>query len=107
MSIVDRLKVLGKDKVKATKHLKEKLDERGLSMDYLKEMLFDFDKLRIENRQDSTYVLVYELSKKYHLVIFIAINNEIRIVSAFKTSKKIQKLIEKFGGYYMVKKIPV
>ena len=104
MSVVDFLKKVSKDKIKFTKHSKERLKERGLSEAYLRKILFRFEKLKIESKQDDTYVLIYEISRRYNLVIFLAIDKEVRVISAFKTSKKIQKLIKRFGGYYMIKK---
>ncbi len=107
MSIVDKIKQLGKEKIKFTKKMDYVFTVRNyLSKEYLIETLFNFEKLVMEAKQDGTHALVYDISDKYHLIIIIAINDEIRIVTVFKTSKVIQKLIEKYGGYYYVKKLP-
>jgi len=107
MPIVPKIKELGKAKVKLTKKMDGVFKIRPyLSEEYLKQMLFDFEKLVFESKQDGTYLLIYNISGEYHLIIVIAVNDEIRIVTAYKTSKKIQKFIDKYGGYYYVKKIP-
>ncbi len=106
VSIVKRIKDLGKDKVVLTAKMKNvTLKIRTyLTDEYLKDALFDFDKLVIESKQDGTYALVYDISNKHYLVIVVAVNGEIRIVSAWKTSKSFQKLLRRYGGFWYVKK---
>jgi hypothetical protein len=106
VSIVRRIKELGRDRVALTPKMKDvTLKIRPyLSEEYLKDALFDFDKLVIESKQNGTHALVYDISNNYYLVIIIAVNGQVRIVSAWKTSKSFQKLLRKYGGSWYVKK---
>lgn len=106
MSIVRRIKDLGREKVTLTAKMRDvTLKIRPyLTEEYLKNALFDFDKLIIESKQNGTYALVYDISNKYHLVIIVAINGEIRIVSAWKTSKTFQRLLRRYGSFWYVKR---
>lgn len=106
MSIVKRIKDLGRDKVVLTAKMRNvTLKIRTyLTEEYLKNALFDFDKLVVESKQDGTYALVYDISNKYYLVIIVAVNGEIRIVSAWKTSKSFQRLLRRYGGFWYVKR---
>ncbi|MEP0825304.1 MAG: hypothetical protein HRF40_07455 [Nitrososphaera sp.] len=106
MSIVKRIKELGKDKVTLTSKMRDvTLKIRPyLTEEYLKGALFDFDKLVIESKQNGTHALVYDISNKYYLVIIVAVNGEVRIVSAWKTSKSFERLLRRYGGFWYVKK---
>lgn len=106
MSVVRRIKELGRDRVVLTAKMRDvTLKIRPyLSEEYLKDVMFDFEKLVIESKQNGTHALVYDISDRYYLVIVIAVNGQVRIVSAWKTSKSFQRLLRKYGGSWYVKK---
>jgi len=109
MTIIKRIKDLGKEKVTLTNKMRNiTLKIRPyLTEEYLKDTLFDFDKLVIESKQEDmgTHVLVYDVSNKYHLIVIVSVNGNIRIVSAWKTNKGFEKLLKRYGGFWYFKKI--
>jgi hypothetical protein len=106
VNVVRRIKELGRDRVALTEKMKDiTLKIRPyLTEEYLKDILFDFDKLIIESKQNGTHALIYDISNNYYLVIIVAVNRQVRIVSAWKTSKSFQRLLRRYGGSWYVKK---
>jgi hypothetical protein len=77
-----------------------------LTENFIVNKLFDVEKLIYEEYQESTntFKLIYEHSRKYSFVIIVSLNKSINIVTVYKTSKKIQKLIKDTGIIYISKK---
>lgn len=108
MSATDRIRHLGRDKVRMGNTMASKFAMRPyLSEEFLKKWLFEFDKLKFESelQENGTYQLIYEISKRYHLVIFVAVDGTITVVTAFHSSKALEKLIKGSGVYWYVKKV--
>jgi len=99
MSFKELIKKYSKEDVRFTKHAKEKLFEFSFTENFIAEKLFDVAKLVYEeyHEEKKTCKLIYEHSKDYLLAIVVALNEKIRIVTVYKTSKKIQKLINQRG----------
>jgi hypothetical protein len=106
MSFKDLLKNYSKSDVKFTKHAKIKISQTMLNENFIINKLFDVDKLIYEEYQESTktFKLVYEHSRRYSIVIVVSLNKNINIVTIYKTSKKIQKLIKDTGILYISKR---
>jgi hypothetical protein len=69
--------------------------------------IFDISKLVYEEYQEltKTFKLVYEHSRRYTIVIVVSLNKNINVVTVYKTSKKIQKLIKDTGILYISRRI--
>ncbi len=95
MIIEEILKKYGKNSAIFSKHAIETLQERKLEKEFILEKLFDMESLEAEAKQNGTTLLIYRYSGKYHIVIVVAIENgAIKIITAFKSSKKIEKLLK-------------
>jgi hypothetical protein len=106
-SVKDKIRTFDKSKVIFTNHAKVQILQRNLTEDFVLEKLFQLDKLLAEkyHEEKKTYKLVYDHSNEYKIVIAIAFENSIlKIVSAYKTSKKLDKLIEKGGFIHIYKR---
>lgn len=90
---------------KFTKHAKIKISEMNFDENFVIDKLFDINKLIYEEYQEpkKTYKLVYEHSKEYLIVIVVSLNKNLNIVTAYKTSKRIQKLIKDKGIVHISK----
>lgn len=75
--------------------IKKKIADRGLAAEEVVKKLFDLESLEFEAKKNGSYFLVYSLSGKYRMVIVAYVNGKIRIATAFKTSKKIDKLLKR------------
>ena len=95
MHIAELLKKIAMENVIFSKHAAEILEERKLSNEFIIEKLFDLESLKAEAKQNGTTILIYSHTSKYHIVIVVsAENNSIKIVTAFKSSKRIEKLLK-------------
>ena len=92
--IKDIIRNLTRDMIEFTKHALARVSKTGLSEEAVMSKLFDLDSLETEEKQNGTHKLVYSLSGKYRLVVAVARNGKLRIVTAYKTSKKIDRLIK-------------
>jgi len=94
MSIKEILKKFNIDDVLVSERIENKLSDRGLAVEEVKQKLFDINNLEVEAKKNDSYFLAYRLSGRYRIVIVIYVNDKIRIATAFKTSKKIDKLLK-------------
>lgn len=101
------VKNYAEDDVEFTEHAKNKLKEMPFNRNFVIKKLFDINKLIYEEFQENrrTYKLIYEHSARYSIVIVVSLTpKSINIVTAYKTSKKIQKLLKKMGTVYISKR---
>ncbi|RLF46731.1 MAG: hypothetical protein DRN20_06850 [Thermoplasmata archaeon] len=108
MGVKEIIRRYDKSQVKFTKHAEIRLTQRGFSKEFVINVLFDLDKLVFEEFQEErkVYKLVYNLSRKYNLVIVVTFEKDfIKVVTLYCTSKKIQKIIDKSGGFHIIRKI--
>jgi hypothetical protein len=107
MGFKELIKKYSKSDVNFTKHAKIKISQLMLNENFIVNKLFDIEKLIYEEYQKSTntFKLIYEHSRKYSFVIVVSLNKNINIVTVYKTSKKIQKLIRDAGIIYISKRI--
>lgn len=95
MSIKELIQRTDKKNIIFSKHAIDTLEERNLEQSFIVQKLFETDKFEIEAKQNGTYMLIYRHSRKYSIVIIIIPENDmIKIVTAFKSSKKIEKLFK-------------
>lgn len=106
MSVKEILEKVKRENVVFSKHSVENLLDRKIDTNFVLEKLFDFDNLEAESKQNGTHVLVYSLSSKYKLVIVISFENGVvKIVTAFKSSKRVEKLLKRSKGIIVYSKI--
>ena len=94
-------KLLREEKV-FTIHALYKIKIRGLNKKFIEEKIKDVNSIfDIEyNPEKKTYKVVYKLSRKYNLVVIF--DSEFKkIVSVFKSSKPLEKLIKKRKWRYI------
>lgn len=104
MTFKKLLKKYSDDDVKFTKHAKEKMIDAPFDERFVLEKLFDLDSLVYEeyNKYRRTYKLIYKHSRDYMIVMVVSLGAEyIHIVTAYKTSKKIQKMVKEAGVIYI------
>ena len=105
----EALEKVGKNNIKISDRIKNKIERNtGLSINTILDKLYDFKSYVFAAKYISgDYRIITELSSKYHLVIVIFINYEIRMATAFKSSKDLEKLLKKSQIIYNItKKIP-
>lgn len=95
MAIKEILKRFDEDDILISERIKNKISDRDLTVDGVKKKLFDLGDLEVESKKNGSYFLVYSLSGRYRMVIVIYVNDKIRIATAFKTSKKVDKLLKR------------
>ena len=105
MSFKELFEKYSKADAKFTKHAKIKISEMNLDENFIIDKLFDIGKLIYEEYQEpkKTYKLVYEHSNEYLIVIVVSLNKSVNIVTAYKTSKRIQQLIKDKGMVHISK----
>ena len=110
MQILSFKKILKKyteNDVRFTKHAKIKLKQMPFDEEFVVKKLFELDKLVYEEFQKDkgTYKLVYEHSARYLIVIVVSVvPKSINVVTVYKTSKKLQKLMKKAGIVHISKR---
>ena len=105
MAVKEFLEKFDKKDILFSLHSAIILEERKLEKDFILDKLFDFESLEAEAKQNGTSVLIYEHTSKYHIVIVISTENgRPKIVTAFKSSKKIEKLLKRAKGTIMYTK---
>jgi uncharacterized DUF497 family protein len=104
MKITEILKNINKSDILVSEKVRRKIEDRGLSIDEVLDKIFDLDNLIVEAKQNGSYELIYKYSGKYTLVIILFINSNIRLATAWKSSKKIDKLLKKATYIYDYKK---
>ena len=100
MDIKRKIGSYSEKNVKFTNHFDDRSEQRQLTREIIKKWIFKINRLLYAEFQEEkkTWKLIYDFTSKYRLVIIVAFNSRIRIVSAYKTSKKIEKLMKKFKG---------
>lgn len=100
MAFADLIKdILPKDVI-FTKHVELRLFQRKLTREIVADTLFKIEDLLYEEFQkdSNTYKLIYSHSGKYKLVIALSLAFAgLKIVTAYKTSKKLEKIIKSRG----------
>jgi len=107
MSFKELLKNYSKSNVKFTKHSKIEILQRGLDESFIINKIFDTDNLIYEEYQNltKTFKLIYKHSRRYSIVIVVSLNKNVNVVTVYKTSKKVQKLVKDTGIIYIFKRI--
>jgi uncharacterized DUF497 family protein len=104
MKITEILKNIKKSDILISEKVRRKIEDKGLSIDEVLDKIFDLDNLIVEAKQNGSYELIYKYSGKYTLVVILFINSNIRLATAWKSSKKIDKLLRKATHIYDYKK---
>jgi uncharacterized DUF497 family protein len=104
MKITEILKNNKKSDILVSEKVRKKIEDKGLSIDEVLDKIFDLDNLIIEAKQNGSYELIYKYSGKYTLVVILFINSNIRLATAWKSSKKIDKLLKKASHIYDYRK---
>ncbi len=106
LSFKNLIKNYTKDDVKFTRHARIKLKQMPFDQKFVVKRLFDVKKLIYEEFQKNrkTYKLIYKHSGRYSMVIVVSLTPKfIKIVTVYKTSKKLQKLIKRRGVIHIIK----
>jgi len=94
----DFLKQIMEKKLIFTKHAEIRMEQRKITREEIIDALKDVKNIEIiekERENSNTKIkLMYQLSKRKGLIIVMAINNNIRIITVYRTSK-ISKLLKK------------
>ncbi len=101
LSFKKLIKNYTKDDIKFTRHAIIKLKQMPFGQDFVVKKLFNVNKLIHEEFQEDrkTHKLIYKHSSSYLIVIVVSLKSQfINIVTVYKTSKKLQKLIKKGGS---------
>lgn len=104
MQAVETLKKIGKSDILVSDKVRKKIEDKGLDVDEVLDKIFDFKDLRVEAKQNGSYELVYDYSGKFNLVVILFINSTVRLATAWKSSKKIDKLLKKATQVYDYRK---
>jgi len=105
--VAKRIRRYRKDQVEFTKHAKIRALQRGISENFVKQIIFDVKKLVHEEYQKGTnsYKRVYRLSRRYDLVIVLAFEERvIKVITVYKTSKRVQNVVERSKKYHVIYK---
>lgn len=95
MSIKEILKKFNEDDILVSERIKNKIYDRGLTIEEVRQKLFDIRSLEVEAKKNGSYFLIYSLSGRYRMVIVIYVNDKIKIATAFKSSKRVDKLLKR------------
>jgi len=104
MGIKEILKNKSKSDILVSERVRKKIEEKGLSIDDVLNKIFNLDNLIIEARQNGSYELIYNYSSRYKLVVILFINSNIRLATAWKSSKVVDKLLKKATYIYDYRK---
>jgi hypothetical protein len=104
MGIKEILKNKSKTDILVSERVRKKIEEKGLSIDDVLDKIFDLGNLIIEARQNGSYELIYNYSSRYKLVVILFINSNIRLATAWKSSKVVDKLLKKATYIYDYRK---
>lgn len=100
MGIKEVLRNKNKSGILVSDKVRKKIEDKGLSVDEVLDKIFDLDDLIIEAKQNGSYELIYNYSGRYTLVVILFINSNIRLATAWKSSKAIDKLLKKATYIY-------
>jgi hypothetical protein len=107
MAFADLIKGMSPEKVAFTKHVELRLSQRKLDGEMILDILFKLENLLYEEFQKdtSTYKLIYSYSGRYKIVIAVGLDSKgLKVVTAYKTSKKLEKLIKSRGMVQVYRK---
>ena len=104
MGIKEVLRNRNKSNILVSDKVRKKIEDKGLSVDEVMDKIFDLDGLIIEAKQNGSYELIYNYSGRYTLVVILFINSNIRLATAWKSSKVIDKLLKKATYIYDYRK---
>ena len=104
MEIKGILKNKNKSDITVSDKVRKKIEDRGLSIDDVLNKIFDLDNLIIEAKQNGSYELIYNYSGRYSLVVVLFVNSNIRLATAWKSSKAVDKLLKKATYVYDYRK---
>ena len=107
MGFKELIKKYEKNAIKFTSHAEIRLTQRNINKKFIVDKLLDINSLVAEeNQSDNKLKLVYDHSRSYYIVIMLEIcENCVKVLTAWKSSKKLDKLIKKKGSYFIVKKL--
>ena len=101
-----KLQEVGRNNVLISDKVKVKIEKNiGLSIEEVLDKLYDFNSHVIAAKYvGGDYRIICELSSKFHLVIILFINDNIRIATAIKSNKNVKKLLKKSKIIYTIVK---
>jgi len=104
MRVIEILKKIKKSDVLISPRVRKKIENKELSVDEVLDKIFSFDDLKIEAKQNGSYELIYNYTGKYNLVVILFVNSNVRLATAWKSSKSMEKLIKKATHIYDYKR---
>jgi hypothetical protein len=104
MKIAEILKSIKKSDILVSDRVRRKIEDKGLLVDEVLNKVFNLDDLITEAKQNGSYELIYKYSGRYTLVVILFVNLNVRLATAWKSSKKIDKLLKKSSYIYDYRK---
>jgi len=104
MQVIEILKKIKKSDILVSQKVRKKIEDKGLDVDKVLDKIFDFENLKIDAKQNGSYELIYDYSGKFNLVVILFINDTVRLATAWKSSKAIDKLLKKATHIYDYRK---
>jgi len=104
MQAVDALKKIKKSDILVSERVRKKIEDKELDVDAVLDKIFDFNDLKFEAKKNGSYELIYDYSGKFNLVVILFINSTVRLATAWKSSKAIDKLLKKATQTYDYRK---
>ncbi len=101
-----KLQEAGRNNILTSNKVKVKIEKNtGLTFEKVLDKLYDFNSHVIAAKYvGGDYRIICELSSKFHLVIILFINDNVRIATAIKSSKNVEKLLKKSKIIYTIVK---
>lgn len=104
MQAVEVLSKIKKSDILISDRVRKKIENKGLEVDKVLDKIFDFKDLKFEAKQNGSFELIYDYSGKFNLIVILFINDTVRLATAWKSSKAIEKLLKKATHIYDYRK---